>query len=435
MGRLLVRAMSRLRIWRGVRRRVVIVRQKSLYEPQVQRVAEALVRRGYEVEVLCMREEGMVRTRVVNGVRITGLPASRRRSSKLRHTLDYAWFFVLASATLATRHLGRPYAVVQVYTMPDLLVFAAVIPKLLGARVVAYMNEPMPELFATLYGSGRLHRSLERIEQRVLRFADRAVTVTEDLKERLVERGAAEGKIAVVLNAADPQSTLADWTPPPARETDEFVVITHGTIEDRYGHDTIIGATKLLRSELPDLRVVFAGYGSETKRLVELTRAAALEDVVRFEGWVSARRLNDLLHTADVGIVAQKASAYSHLVHTNKMMDFWIFGLPVIASRLRAVSRVYGEDVIEYFEPGNEHDLARAIRRLHDDPGRREHLARAGRSAHEQHGWAVQERTFLAVYDALVAPSDRRGQDVLVDRRGRAHRRRRGRNTDSGQGV
>ena len=42
--------------------------------------------------------------------------------------------------------------------------------------------------------------------------------------------------------------------------------------------------------------------------------------------------------------------------------------------------------------------------------------ARAGRLAHEQHGWAVQERSFLAVYDALMAPSDAHGQDVLTDR-------------------
>jgi len=426
--------MGCLRIWRGARRRVAIVRQTSRYEPQVRRVAEALVRRGFEVEVLCMREKGRARTRVVNGVRVTGLRASRRRSSKLRHVVDYAWFFVLAATTITLRHVGRPYAVVQVYTLPDVLVFAAAIPKLLGARVVAYMNEPMPELFATLYGGARLERLLKRIEQRVLRFADRAVTVTEELRERFVERGAVEDKIAVVFNAADPRNRLADWTPPRAREKDEFVVITHGAIEDRYGYDTIIGATKLLQSELPDLRVVFTGYGSEADRLVELTRAAALEDVICFEGWVSDRRLNTLLHTADVGIVAQKASAYSHLVHTNKMMDFWMFGLPVIASRLRAVSRVYGDDVIEYFEAGNEDDLARAIRRLHDDTERREQLARAGRLAHEQHGWAVQEPKLLAVYDALMASSGGQGDEVLVDRRGRAHRPR-GRRTGSDERV
>jgi glycosyltransferase involved in cell wall biosynthesis len=388
------------------------VRQSNLYEPQVQRVAEALGRRGFEVEVLCMRENGFPRTRIVNGVRVTGLPASRSRSSKIRHAFDYAWFFVLASATLTARHLRRPYAAVQVYTMPDFLVFAAAIPKLLGSRVVAYMNEPTPELFTTLYGTGRFHRQLEWIEQRVLRFADHAVAVTEDLKRRFVERGARADKITVVLNAADPESTLAGWSPSPPSPANEFVVITHGAIEDRYGYDTIISATKLLRAELPELRVVFTGYGSEADRLVELIHAAGLEDVVRFEGWVSNERLNDLLHTADVGIVAQKASAYSHLVHTYKMMDFWIFGLPVIASRLRAVSRVYGDDVIEYFEADNAEDLARAIRRLHDDQERREQLARQGRLAQERHGWAVQQRVFLSVYETLIAEPERRSRDV-----------------------
>jgi glycosyltransferase involved in cell wall biosynthesis len=83
---------------------------------------------------------------------------------------------------------------------------------------------------------------------------------------------------------------------------------------------------------------------------------------VRFEGWVSRELLAGILRSADVGIVAQKASPYSHLVHTNKMIDYWIFGLPVIASRLRAVSETYDDHVIEYFEPGNAVQLAAAIR-------------------------------------------------------------------------
>ena len=62
---------------------------------------------------------------------------------------------------------------------------------------------------------------------------------------------------------------------------------------------------------------------------------------------VSRARLMDILSSADVGIVAQKASPYSHLVHTNKMVDYWIFGLPVIASRLKAVSATYNDHVID----------------------------------------------------------------------------------------
>src|SRR5204863_6019206 len=177
---------------------------------------------------------------------------------------------------------------------------------------------------------------------------------------------------------------LAGWTPPPEEPKTEFVAISHGAIEDRYGQDTIVEAARLLRDELPDLRVVFTGRGSNEDELRRLIADSGLEDVVRFEGFVSRDRLNDLLHTSDVGVVAQKASPYSHLVHTYKMVDYWIFGLPVIASRLRATADVYGEDVIEYYEPGDAADLARAIRRLHDDPARRGELASGGRRTEER---------------------------------------------------
>ena len=386
----------------GRAHRVCIVRQRDVYEPQIRRVAEALTGAGYDVEVLIMRHPDRPWTTVDNGVRIISLPGSLGRSNKLRYAFDYASFCVLAGVTLGARHLRRRYSVVQVYTMPDFLVFAAIVPKLLGSRVIAYMNEPTPELFETLYGSTRFRRTLERIEQRVLRFADHAITVTDELRQRYIERGADGGRISVVLNTPDPAGDLAGWTPPEPSGSDEFVVMTHGSIEDRYGHDTIIEAAALLRDELPRLRVVFTGRGSEEEAMRALIRERNLEDIVRFEGFVSRSRLNDLLHTTDVGVVAQKASPYSHLVHTYKMVDYWIFGRPVVASRLRATAALYGDDVIEYFEPDDAADLARAIRRLHDDAARREELARNGRKAQDELGWAVQQRKYLATYDALL---------------------------------
>jgi glycosyltransferase involved in cell wall biosynthesis len=386
----------------GRAHRVCIVRQRDVYEPQIRRVAEALTGAGYDVEVLVMRHPDRPWTTVDNGVRIISLPGSLGRSNKLRYAFDYASFCVLAGVTLGARHLRRRYSVVQLYTMPDFLVFAAIVPKLLGSRVIAYMNEPTPELFETLYGSTRFRRTLERIEQRVLRFADHAITVTDELRQRYIERGADGRRISVVLNTPDPAGDLAGWTPPEPSGADEFVVMTHGSIEDRYGHDTIIEAAAMLRDELPRLRVVFTGRGSEEEAVRALIRERNLEDIVRFEGFVSRNRLNDLLHTTDVGIVAQKASPYSHLVHTYKMVDYWIFGRPVVASRLHATAALYGDDVIEYFEPDDAVDLARAIRRLHDDAARREELARNGRKAQDELGWAVQQRKYLSTYDALL---------------------------------
>lgn len=384
-------------------RRVCIVRQMALYEPQVQRVADALVAAGYDVDVLCMKHPDRPRITVVDGVVVTSLPASLRKAHKLRYALDYAWFFVLVAATLTRRHLRRPYAVVQVYSMPDFLVFAAAIPKLLGARVVAYMNEPVPELFETIYGRGRLTRLLTSIEQRALRFADHAITVTEQLKQRYVERGASAGRISVILNAADPARVLEGWSPPSSNGRHDFTVVCHGTIEDRYGQDTMIEAAQILRESSRDVRFVLLGKGSMAAEIARRIDALELSDVVSFEGWVSNARLNDVLGSADVGLVAQKASPYSHLVHTYKMFDYWMFGLPVLASRLQATSELYDDSVIEYFEPGDPVALAEAVRRLRDDPTRLRQLRDNGRRALHSYGWNAQKGVLLDVYGRLLA--------------------------------
>jgi glycosyltransferase involved in cell wall biosynthesis len=381
---------------------VAIVRQTDLYELPIQRSAEALARAGFDVEVICMRHPGRPRRTEINGIAITSLPAVLKRSSRLRYAADYIRFFFLTACTLTARHIRRRYAAVQINTMPDFLVFAAIGPKLLGSRVLAYMNEPMPELAETVFGPGVATRVLGRVEQLAIRFADHAFTVSNELKERFVERGAPADRISVVLNGADPNIRLADWSPPETVEKDGFAVVCHGAIEDRYGQDTIIEAARLLHDELPDLRVVFTGRGSYVPQMLQRIEDAGLQDVIRFEGWVPRIELNDVLHAADVGIVAQKASPYSHLVHTNKMVDYWIHGLPVIASRLRAVSALYGDEVLEYYEPGDAADLARAIRKLHDEPQRRDELARNGQLAQERNGWAVQQRIYLGVYDELL---------------------------------
>jgi glycosyltransferase involved in cell wall biosynthesis len=369
----------------------------------VQREAEALSGAGFDVEVILMRGDHRPRHAVVNGVTVISLRASRRKGGrKARYAFDYACFFVLAAGTLAVRHVRRPYHVVQAYSMPDFLAFAALVPKLLGSRVIAYMGEPTPELAETLYGPGWIPGVLAFIEQWTLRFADRSITVTEQLKQRYVERGAQPDRITVVLNGADPATMFAEWVPIPVEGKTGFTAVCHGTIEDRYGQDTIIEAARLLRGEMPDLRVFITGRGSRSAQVARTIADNGLEDVVRFEGWVSHARLNDILHSADVGIVAQKASPYSHLVHTNKMVDYWMFGLPVIASRLRATAETYDDDVIEYFEPGDATQLATAIRRLRSDPGRRAKLTSNGRLALLRNGWDTQRVAYLSAFAAVL---------------------------------
>jgi glycosyltransferase involved in cell wall biosynthesis len=401
----------------AARPRACILRQSDDYTA-VRREAEALADTGFDVDVICMRSPGRPRRAVINGVTVISLPTNRRLGgSKTRYTLDYGRFFVLAAGLLAVRHLRRPYHVVQAHSMPDFLVFAAVVPKLLGSKVIAYMGEPTPELLETLFGPSWLSRVLVFIEQRALRFADHSFTVTDQLKEQYVKRGAVPERMTVVLNGVDPGMMPAIGSPPRAEGRSHFIAVCHGTIEDRYGQDTIIEAARLLRDEIGGLRLVITGRGSLVTQITKAIADYGLQDVVRFEGWVSRATLADILRSADVGIVAQKASPYSHLVHTNKMVDFWICGLPVIASRLRAISETYDDRVIEYFEPGNAADLAAAIRRVRCDPGRRAELAENGKLALLKNGWTAQRETYLGVFADLLREENGGQPDRSADAR------------------
>ena len=384
-------------------RRACVVRQNDLYAVEVQREAEALAGAGFDVEVVCQRAAGAPPREVVNGVQIVRLPMRRDYGrGKVGKALAYGGFFLLVAWYLSVQHIRRPYAVVQVISMPDFLVFSALVPKLFGSKVVAKMQEPTPELATTIFGPTFLTGVLARIEQWAIRFAHHTVTVTEQLKQRYVERGAAAERITVVLNCSDPYAMLPDQSCPPARTDQGFTVVCIGTIEDRYGQDTIIGAASLLRDEMPDLQVVITGRGSGVDNMVRAISDRGVLDVVRFEGFVSLDRLREILCSADVGVVAQKSSPYSHLVHTNKMVDYWIFGLPVIASRLRAVSELYDGRFIEYYEPGDEADLAAAIRRLRADPERRAELAENGKLAQSRNGWSTQRVAYLRVFEDLL---------------------------------
>ena len=122
-----------------------------------------------------------------------------------------------------------------------------------------------------------------------------------------------------------------------------------------------------------------------------------MSDQVQYLGFVPLSQLVEELRRADVGIVAQKSSPYSNLVHTGKMYDYLHFNKPVIASRLASVSVYFDDKSLCYFMPGDAGDLARAIRYLYEHKEAREMFARNSYRLYERYCWEQQCMTYIAV--------------------------------------
>jgi glycosyltransferase involved in cell wall biosynthesis len=296
--------------------------------------------------------------------------------------------------------------VVQVNSMPDALVFAAAVPRLLGARVLLDLHECMPEFFQVKFGVGPRHPAVRLIaaaEQASIRFADRTITCTEQMREAFVARGAPADTIDVVLNSSDEAIFDARRHTPAARRGDRFTLICHGAIERSYGHDTLVRAAALVRDEVPGLRVEVYGDGTYRRELLRLGADLGLDGALWVsDGWVPIEQLLTAIAAADAGIVAMRRDAFRELTHCNKMFDFVAMRRPAIVSRTRAVEAYFGDDAFALFEAGDDRDLARAIRALHADPGLGARLVARADEVSAPYRWEHQRRIYQRIVEEMA---------------------------------
>ena len=382
------------------------------YDARVSRQARALVGAGHDVDVICLRYEDQPLVQHADGVSVYRLPIGRLRGGKLRYLFEFVAFQAAATLLAGVLHLRGRYHVVETTSVPDWLVFAAIIPKLFGARALLDLHECMPEYGATKYGvpmDHRMVRVLEFLERVSIRFADFVTTCTEQMRERFVERGAPAEKIAVVLNSFDDERFQPDRYLREEVDEAHFTLVCHGTIEPNYGLDLVVRAMDRLRERIPELRLEIWGDGTHRPAVEALVRELGLDDRIRFSGWVTFDKLLPHLAAADAGVVAVRRDAFRDVTLCTKMFDLVSLRKPVIISRTRAVEAYFGSDCFQMFDSEDVAGLADAIRAVCADRELRERLVRNATARNESYRWAHQAQRYVAIVEGLAM---RRGDAV-----------------------
>ena len=378
-------------------------------DPRTKKQSTALVEAGYNVDIICLKMARQAFHEHTDGLRVFRIPITHKRTTMGRYFFEYGLSFLLFSIVLMYLHLRNRYRCIHVATMPDLLVFATLVPKLLGAKILLDLHEPTPELWFTKYGHSMqfLLRLQMKIEQRAIKFADMAITVTDELRNRLVERGARPEKIAVVRNVCDDDVFSCPTDARKSRSNDGFCLITHGLIEERYGHEEMIRAVSNLRGAIPNLRLDILGSGEFETQLKQLVEDLNCSDIVHFLGYVPHDDLMRRLKAADVGIIAMRRSPYSELIDTNKMYEYVSLRKPVIVSRLPPVERMFDDSCVKLYEPGDYQALARCIMELYLDPGQGRELVENAYRRYAKICWRNSKKEYVKVVDDLVAGRNR----------------------------
>lgn len=380
---------------------VCIVRHNYYPDSHVRRDAEALVRSGYDVSVIALRRPDQAARDTINGVTVYRLPVQHRRGSILRYAWEYLAFASLAFLTVTRLHLRKRFQVVEVDNMPDILVFSALVPKLMGVPVILYIFDNMPELLAYLWQTSRRHpvvRLLAAQERLSAAFADRVI-VTQELPRRLaLVRGVPEEKLTVVLNCADEAVFNRNAIAPQPKEDGSFEIVTHGVILERYGIQTLIDALPRILAAVPQAQVQIFGAGEYRAELERRVQEHELSAHVTFRGFAPLDELLTTLARADVGYVGM----LNDLVLPNKLMEYVALGVPVVISRWETFLHYFPEDSAAYFRAGDADDLADALIAIHRDRAQARKQAARATARYHQYRWSAQREVYLDVYGQLL---------------------------------
>lgn len=234
------------------------------------------------------------------------------------------------------------------------------------------------------------------------RWYDRIITISEGIKQVLVDEGVAANRIRCVRSAISASDYQQPATNDVFRET--FAISRQGPVIGviaqlihRKGHRHLIAALPEIVSEHPDTTVIFFGKGSSESALRQSLSNKNLQDRVIFAGfrddiarWIGC--LDLIVHPADLeglGISLIQAAAA---------------GVPIVASRTGGIPEIVRESVNgRLTSTGDPRALATAVIELLADTELRHKFGAAGRALVEaEFSVDAMVEGNLAVYRTLL---------------------------------
>lgn len=371
---------------------------------RVRRYAEALAKRGDKVDAIALSRDGRKPFEVIRGVNVHRI---QKRVINERGPLTYLWkllLFFFRSAWLTTvMHIKEPYDVIHVHSVPDFQVFATLIPRLMGARVILDIHDIVPEFYASKFKVAEhswMFRCLLLAEKLSIAYSDHIIISNHLWQEKITKRAVKPEKCTTIINYPD----LSIFSPRKVklRNEDEFLMFYPGTLNWHQGLDVAISAVALLRDKAPRLRFLIVGDGPEREKLKAMVREHKLEGRVEFRGFAAIEEVADLMDSVDLGVVPKRKDSFGNEAFSTKIMEFMAKGIPVVASRTRIDEHYFNDRILQFFDSGSAEDLASNIEDLMQNSERRSSLSRCALAFIADNNWDVKKAGYLALVDELA---------------------------------
>ncbi len=421
---------------RAAPRVCMFVYNNLLHDSRVRKEAATLAAAGYDVTAVAVHDPGRTQRREeVHGFRIvrvsrsilgvsrreiaahlrrqpvtpmpSGLPARtqgrRRRAARTRAVLDKALrlpLFPLRRVVVFLRFLSAALkARGDIYHAHDLntLLVAWAASRLRRTPLVYDTHE-----IATDRADMKLRLWACLLERLLIGRADRVVCTTQTRADFTQQRYGIAPPIVLrnlpAYTAPEPSDLLHRQL---GLSPDTKVVLYQGGIQPERGLEVLLEAAQ----DMVCAHVVFLGSGRLKEALADRVLALGIGDKVSFHEAVPVQELPAWTACAYVGVQLLQNTCFNHYSSlSNKLLEYLMAGVPVIASDLPEMRRVIedGEAGV-LIDASSASAVGDAVNRLVENGHLREELAANARAARERYCWEREENVLLELYAELLA--------------------------------
>ena len=373
---------------------------------RVRRYAETLVKRGDQVDVIALKKKVQCPSEIVEGVKVFRIQ-EREQNEKNNITYLFRLLIFLAKSFvfLAYKHCKNPYDLIHVHSVPDFEVFAALIPKILGAKIILDIHDIVPEFYESKFDCSKeslIFKSLVFIEKISISFSDHVIISNHIWYKTLISRSVNENKCTTIMNYPDNSKFYKRDI---IRNEKKFKILYPGTLNWHQGLDIAVKAFALIKDQSPQAEFQIYGVGPAQKELIFLINKFGLENRVFLKDSVPISEIADIIANSNLGVIPKRNDCFGGEAFSTKILEFMNLGIPVIVSKTKIDQYYFNESIVKFFEPENIKDLSEAMLELINNKELRDKLSQKALKFVERNNWEVKKHIYLDLVDSLVKSS------------------------------
>ncbi|UCE37903.1 MAG: glycosyltransferase family 4 protein [Thermoplasmata archaeon] len=383
-------------------------------DQRVRREAESLSKSGAIIHVICLRNENETKFGIYNNIHVYRVPLGLRRNvGFLQYFFRYLIFLILSTSALVRLFAKHKYKVVHVHSIPDYLVFCAVVPKLFKVKIILDLHELMPEIFATKFDISMDSKRVglvKFLERTSVRFSDFIIT-TSQIRKKTLSLRTQKKDIAIIMNL--PQKDffktrdMRDFIEKNGLR-ESFIIIYVGGLYPERELDVVIKAMKYIEVKIPNIKFVICGTGGDeyVASLHDLIKDLNLEKKVLFVGYVPQDDVLNYIDLSDVAICPYRF--YPKLgdvldgVSSTKVFEYLLVPKPVIVSNTSATNEEF-KDLVSFYESGDHKNLGDRLYEVYKNGDEFNKMAKKAQEVlFKRYDPEKNEQKFLEIYKNLI---------------------------------